>query len=172
MIKEIFKLAREKAPSIIFIDEIDSISGERTSLGVSGEREVQRTFMQLLSEIDGFNNLDNVKVIAATNRLDIIDPALLRPGRFDRLIEVDLPDSFGREQIFRIHTREMKLDAVDFNQLIEKTKDFSGAEIKAICTEAGYFAIRGKRNRVKQTDFLKSLEKLNLVEDGPIGMFG
>lgn len=172
MIKEIFKLAREKAPSIIFIDEIDSISGERVSLGVSGEREVQRTFMQLLSEIDGFNNLDNVKIIAATNRLDIIDPALLRPGRFDRLIEVDLPDSFGREQIFKIHTRNMKLDGVDFKQLIEKTNNFSGAEIKSICTEAGYFAIRNKRNRVKQTDFLKSLEKLNFVEDEPVGMFG
>ena len=172
MVKEIFKLAKEKAPSIIFIDEIDSISGERVNLGVSGEREVQRTFMQLLSEIDGFNNLENVKIIAATNRLDIIDPALLRPGRFDRLIEIDLPDSFGREQIFKIHTRDMKLEGVDFKQLVEKTNNFSGAEIKSICTEAGYFAIRNKRNRVKHIDFLKSLEKLNFVEDEPVGMFG
>lgn len=172
MIKDIFRLAKEKAPSIIFIDEIDAISGERFNIGVSGEREVQRTFMQLLSEIDGFSNLGNVKIIAATNRLDIIDSALLRPGRFDRLVEIPLPDKEGRLQILKIHARNMKFDNVDFNEFLERTKDFTGADIKSICTEAGYSAIRDGRKKVRSTDFLKSIEKINVVEEDYVGMFG
>lgn len=149
LVHEMFELAREKAPSIIFIDELDAIAATRIEIGTSGEREVQRTFMQLLSEIDGFNNLENVKIIGCTNRKDILDPAVLRPGRLDRLIHVGIPDKKGRKEIFKIHTRTMKLDKnIDINLLIEKMDSFSGAEIKAVCTEAGYFVSR--RNKVRE----------------------
>ncbi|MEM4528734.1 MAG: proteasome-activating nucleotidase, partial [Desulfurococcaceae archaeon] len=115
IVKELFNMARRKAPSIIFIDEIDAIAAKRIDIGTSGEREVQRTLMQLLAELDGFRPLDKVKVIAATNRIDILDPAILRPGRFDRIIEVPYPDKNGRIEIFKIHTRKMKIsDDVDF----------------------------------------------------------
>ena len=108
IVKEIFQLAREKSPSIVFIDELDAIAASRIEVGTSGEREVQRTFMQLLAEIDGFNPLDNVKIIGCTNRKDILDSAVLRPGRLDRIIYVDLPDMQGRKQIFGIHSKNMK----------------------------------------------------------------
>lgn len=111
VVRDVFELARKKAPSIVFIDEIDAIGAKRIDLGTSGEREVQRTLMQLLAEIDGFQPLDNVKIIAATNRIDILDPALLRPGRFDRLIEIPLPNIEGRKQILKIYLQKMKIDA-------------------------------------------------------------
>ena len=175
LVRDIFKLARERAPSIIFIDEIDAIAAERVDLGTSGEREVQRTFMQLLTEIDGFNSLDNVKIIAATNRFDILDPAVLRPGRFDRLIDVPLPANDSRLNIFKIHSKKMNLNNVEFDKLIEKTDGFSGAEIKAVCTEAGYFAIRSNRNHIVHDDFVNAVDKLNNVDgedEDYIGMFG
>ncbi|HID40681.1 MAG TPA: AAA family ATPase, partial [Pyrodictium sp.] len=109
IVREVFRLARKKAPSIIFIDEIDAIAAKRVDIGTSGEREIQRTLMQLLAELDGFDPLGDIKVIAATNRIDILDPALLRPGRFDRLIYVPPPDERGRLEIFKIHTKRMKL---------------------------------------------------------------
>ncbi|MET1160234.1 MAG: proteasome-activating nucleotidase [Thermoprotei archaeon] len=161
IVREVFRLAREKAPSIIFIDEIDAIAARRIDIGTSGEREVQRTLMQLLAEIDGFKPLDRVKVIAATNRIDILDPAILRPGRFDRLIEVPLPDFDGRLEIFKIHTRRVKLaDDVDLVELARITEGASGADIKAIVTEAGYFAIREGRSIVTMNDFLKAVKKV------------
>ncbi len=166
IVREVFNLARRKAPSIVFIDEIDSIAARRLDIGTSGEREVQRTLMQLLAELDGFRPLDKVKVIAATNRIDILDPAILRPGRFDRLIEVPLPDLSGRIEIFKVHTRKMKLAKdVDLEELARMTEGASGAEIKAIVTEAGYYAIRDKRRVVNMNDFLKAVRKIMNKKD-------
>ncbi len=161
IVREVFRLARKKAPSIVFIDEIDAIAARRLDVGTSGEREVQRTLMQLLAELDGFKPLDKVKVIAATNRIDILDPAILRPGRFDRLIEVPLPDYGGRIEIFMVHMRRMKLaDDVNIEELARMTDGATGAEIKAICTEAGYNAIRANRRFVTMEDFVKAVKKI------------
>ncbi len=161
IVREVFKYARKKAPAIVFIDEIDAIAARRLDIGTSGEREVQRTLMQLLAEIDGFKPLDKVKIIAATNRIDILDPAILRPGRFDRLIEVPLPDLRGRYEIFKVHTRRMKLaEDVDLYELARITEGATGAEIKAIVTEAGYNAIRNNRRKVNMNDFLEAVRKV------------
>lgn len=161
LVREVFRLARRKAPTIIFIDEIDAIGARRLDLGTSGDREVQRTLVQLLSEMDGFDPLDNVKVIAATNRIDLLDDALLRPGRFDRLIEIPLPDFKGRLEIFRIHTRRMKLaNDVDLEELARMTEGFSGADIKAVTVEAGYNAIRDNRVVVNMSDFIDAVKKI------------
>ncbi|MBN2459374.1 proteasome-activating nucleotidase [Candidatus Woesearchaeota archaeon] len=167
LVKEIFQLAREKAPSIVFIDELDALAAKRVDLGTSGEREVQRTFMQFLAEIDGFKPLANVKIIGCTNRLDILDPAVIRPGRLDRLIEVPLPDDKGLKEIFKIHTEEMTLDRkIKIDALLKKMKGFSGAEVRAVCTEAGYFAIRKNRTKVTQHDFLCAIDKVKNEEEG------
>ena len=161
IVKEVFSLARRKAPAIVFIDEVDAIAAKRIDIGTSGEREVQRTLMQLLAEIDGFRPLDRVKVIAATNRIDILDQAILRPGRLDRLIEIPLPDRQGRYEIFKVHTRRMKLsDDVDLYKLAAMTEGLSGAEIKAIVTEAGYNAIRSGRRVVTREDFEQAVRKV------------
>ena len=173
LVKEIFQLAREKAPSIVFIDEIDSLAAKRIEMGTSGEREVQRTFMQLLAEIDGFNNLGNVKIIAATNRKDILDPAILRPGRLERQLEIKNPDLEGVKEILKIHTKKMNLDKkIKLEELAEKMKGFSGAEIKAVVTEAGYNAIRNKRSKVIKEDFEEAIKKLHKKEEEKITMFG
>mgnify|MGYP000408341218 CR=1 FL=1 len=161
LVREVFELAREKAPTILFIDEIDAIAARRTNTDTSGDREVQRTLMQLLAEMDGFDPRGDVKIIGATNRIDILDPAILRPGRFDRIIEIPLPDFEGRIQIFKIHTRRMKLaDDVDFKKLAETTEGASGADIKAICTEAGMFAIREEKAKVTLEDFERAVAKV------------
>ena len=164
LVKEIFQLAKKKAPAIIFIDEIDALAAKRMEIGTSGEREVNRTFMQLLAEIDGFKNLGNIKVIGATNRKDILDPAVIRPGRLDRLIHVPVPDADGRKQIFKIHTKNMKLDKFSVASILKEMDNFSGAEIKAVCTEAGYFAIREKRTKITKHDFLKAIKKVKQEE--------
>jgi proteasome regulatory subunit len=159
IVREVFRLARKKAPAIIFIDELDAIGAKRLDIGTSGEREVQRTLMQLLAEMDGFNDLYGVRIIAATNRIDILDPALLRPGRFDRVIEIPAPNFEGRIEIFKIHTRRMKLAKdVDFKKLAELTEGFTGADIKAVCTEAGYNALRASRKSVRLKDFIEAIE--------------
>lgn len=161
LVKEIFELAREKQPAIVFIDEIDALAATRMEIGTSGEREVQRTFMQLLAEIDGFKNLDNVKIIGCTNRKDILDPAITRPGRLDRIIRVDHPDKEGRAEIFKIHSASMNLTkSVKPDALVHVMTDFSGAEIKSACTEAGYFAIRRNKHKVSHDDFLNAIEKV------------
>jgi proteasome regulatory subunit len=177
LVKDVFKLAREKAPSIIFIDEIDAIAAKRIDLGTSGEREVQRTFMQLLAELDGFKPLDNVKVIGCTNRIDIMDPAILRPGRLDRLVEVPVPNKEGLKQIFAIHSKNMTLDKkMNEDKLFKLMDGFSGAEVKASCTEAGYFAIRENRTKIIQKDLEEAIRKVKRAEEedraGYIGMFG
>jgi len=165
LVKEIFQLAKEKAPSIIFIDELDAIAAKRIEIGTSGEREVQRTFMQLLAELDGFKPLGNVKVIGCTNRKDILDPAVIRPGRLDRLIEVPIPDIEGIEAIFKIHTQNMKLDKnINKEKLFKLMKEFSGAEIKAVCTEAGYFAIRKKKVTISEKNLLDAIKKVKEEE--------
>ena len=165
LVKEIFELARKKAPSIIFIDELDALAAKRIEVGTSGEREVNRTFMQLLAELDGFEPLDNVKVIGATNRKDILDPAVIRPGRLDRLINIPIPNKEARLEIFKIHSKDMNFDKkFNFEILVSRMEGFSGAEIKAVCTEAGYFAIRDDRIFVKKEDFLKAIEKVKQEE--------
>ena len=161
LVRDLFEVARENQPAVLFIDEIDAIASKRTDSKTSGDAEVQRTMMQLLSEMDGFDERGEVRIIAATNRFDMLDPAILRPGRFDRLIEVPKPNTDGREIIFQIHTRNMNLaDGIDFTELAELTPDASGADIKAMCTEAGMFAIRDDRTEITLNDFLQANEKL------------
>lgn len=170
LVRELFKMATEKAPSIIFVDELDAIGAKRTEASTSGDREVQRTLMQLLAEMDGFNVRNNVRFIGATNRLDIIDPAMLRPGRFDRLIEVYLPDFDARKSIFAIHTRNMNVHKeVKIKDMANLTEGASGADIKSICTEAGMFAIRENRGKVLKTDFEQAVNKvLKAKEEGGV----
>ena len=153
MVRELFSLAKDRAPAIIFLDEIDAIGAKRLDSATSGDREVQRTLMQLLSELDGFDALDNVKIIAATNRPDILDDALLRPGRFDRIVEIPIPDEKGRESILKINIPRMSTTKVNINRLVTITKGFSGADLKAVCIEAGMVAIRDERNKVSNDDF-------------------
>ncbi|MFX1261415.1 MAG: proteasome-activating nucleotidase [Promethearchaeota archaeon] len=161
LVREIFMLAKEKAPAIVFVDELDAVGSHRLDIATSGDREVQRTLMQLLSELDGFENRGQVAVLGATNRPDILDPALLRPGRFDRIIEFPFPDDDSRTEIFKIHTRGMNLDSkLDFTKLVSATAGKTGADIKAICTEAGMFAIRESRVCVRQDDFSKAIAKI------------
>ena len=167
MVRELFQLARAKAPSIVFIDEIDAVGGRRGDISVSGEREVQRTLLQLLSELDGFDSRGDVKIIGATNRIDLLDPALLRPGRFDRVIEIPAPDAKGRESIFKIHISRMNVSKeVSMKELADITDGATGAEIKAICTEAGLFAIRNDRDMITKSDFSKAIDKLLKREGG------
>ncbi|MEK6892124.1 MAG: AAA family ATPase [Nanoarchaeota archaeon] len=177
LVKEIFEFARKKAPAIVFIDELDALAAKRVEVGTSGEREVNRTFMQLLAELDGFKPLGNVKIIGATNRKDILDTAIIRPGRLDRLIHIPIPSKESRADIFKIHSKNMTFDkSVAPEIIVERMEGFSGAEIKAVCTEAGYFAIRENREFVKREDFLKAIDKVKLDEKAEgedyMGMFG
>ena len=173
LVKDIFDLAREKAPAIVFIDEIDSLAAKRIEMGTSGEREVQRTFMQLLAEIDGFNNLGDVKIIAATNRVDILDPAITRPGRLERSIEIGTPDADGIAEILGIHTKRMPLEKVNTARIAGLMEGFSGAQIKAVCTEAGYHAIRDGRSKVFESDFESAIERVRDIDDDSYpAMFG
>lgn len=161
IVRDVFDMAKEKSPAIIFIDEIDAIGTKRVGSNEGADREVQRTLMQLLAELDGFESRGDVGIIGATNRPDILDEALLRPGRFDRTIEVPNPVKESREKIFRIHTSRMKLaENIDFDEISEITEGFSGADLKAVCTEAGMFAIRSERKEVISKDFLDAIDKI------------
>ena len=165
LVRGVFELAKEKSPSIIFIDEIDAIAAKRLKSSTSGDREVQRTLMQLLAEMDGFEARGDVGIVAATNRPDILDPALLRPGRFDRFIEVPVPNEDGRREILKIHTKNMVMEEdVDLDLISALTDGASGADVKAICTEAGMFAIREERPIVNINDFLDAVDKIMGVE--------
>jgi len=169
IVREIFYMARKRAPSIIFIDELDAVASRRLDIATSGDREVQRTLMQLLSQLDGFDPRGDVRIIAATNRPDILDVALLRPGRFDRIIELPYPDKDAREIIFKIHMQPMNFTSdVDLSYLAIKTAGATGADIKAICTEAGMFAIRELRDIVEHKDFEKAITKVlgSLTDSG------
>ncbi|MHA2362925.1 MAG: proteasome-activating nucleotidase [Candidatus Hodarchaeales archaeon] len=165
LVRELFQYARKKAPAIIFIDELDAIGAQRLDIATGGDREVQRTFMQLLSEMDGFSARGNIKIIGATNRVDILDPALLRAGRFDRHVEIPAPNEEGREEIFKIHTQKMNLDGISYKELSILSDGLNGAEIKAVCTEAGMEAIRERRTSVTFNDFVNALPKVNAKKE-------
>ncbi len=173
LVRDVFNIAREKAPSIVFIDEIDAVGSRRTYDGTTGSSEVNRTMVQLLAELDGFDTRGDVRIVAATNRIDLLDPALLRPGRFDRIIEIPSPDAEGRKEILTIHTRNMKLEHVDFEELVKITDGLNGAELKAMVTEAGMFVIRRKGRAVTMQDFMDAYNKLIVKEkkEEVAGMF-
>ena len=178
MVRELFALARKKAPCIIFIDEIDAIGSKRLDSSTSGDREVQRTLMQLLSELDGFESLENVKVIAATNRPELLDKALLRPGRFDRIVEIPLPGIEGREAIFKVHAKKMPLDKnVDFAKLSIITDGYSGAEIKAVTIDVGMNAISEGVTKCKMSHFKEAISSIDakrkgVKNNGPDRLYG
>ncbi|WOF15598.1 proteasome-activating nucleotidase [Methanoplanus sp. FWC-SCC4] len=168
LVRDLFTLARERSPAIVFIDEIDSIGSMRTQDGTSGSAEVQRTLMQLLAEMDGFDNRGNVRIMAATNRVDMLDPALLRPGRFDRILEVSLPDESARLEILKIHSSKLNMKNVDLLDLVKLTENTTGAEIQAICREAGMIAVRKDLNYVTMKNFedaVLKVRKKNKTED-------
>ncbi|MCD6110960.1 MAG: proteasome-activating nucleotidase [Thermoplasmata archaeon] len=161
LVRELFQLAREKAPSIVFLDELDAIAHRREDETTSADREVQRTLMQLLAEMDGFDTLGNVRIIGATNRPEVLDRAILRPGRIDRVIWIPLPDETGREEILKIYLKRMNLSRdVNMERLVHLTDGFSGADIKALCTEAGMMAIRRRRYKVRMKDFQDAVLKI------------
>lgn len=178
LVREVFEMARKKAPSIVFIDELDAIAAKRLNDTNGADREVQRTLMQLLAEMDGFDERGDVRIIAATNRSDVLDPAILRPGRFDRVITVPMPDVESRENILQIHTRNMAVsDNIDFKKLAKLTEGASGADLSAIAMEAGMLAVRNDKGSVETDDFLKAVDKVmnsgnESVEIQPEGMFG
>ena len=166
LVRDLFQVARDHEPAVLFIDEIDAIASKRTESKTSGDAEVQRTMMQLLSEMDGFEDRGEIRIIAATNRFDMLDRAILRPGRFDRLIEVPKPDHEGRKRIFEIHTRDMTVtDDLEYDALAAMAEGASGADIRATCTEAGMFAIRDDRTGVRMSDFRQAWQKVSADED-------
>eukprot|EP00123_Amoebidium_parasiticum_P015212 comp22836_c3_seq1/m.35947 comp22836_c3_seq1/g.35947 ORF comp22836_c3_seq1/g.35947 comp22836_c3_seq1/m.35947 type:complete len:440 (-) comp22836_c3_seq1:45-1364(-) len=174
LVRELFRVAEDHAPSIVFIDEIDAVGTKRYDSNSGGEREIQRTMLELLNQLDGFDSRGDVKVIMATNRIETLDPALIRPGRIDRKIEFPLPDEKTKRRIFGIHTSRMTLaDDVDLEELIMAKDDLSGADIKAICTEAGLLALRERRMKVNHEDFVKSKENVlyRKQENTPEGMY-
>jgi len=164
IIREMFGYARDHEPCVIFMDEIDAIGGKRLGNGQSADREIQRTLMELLNQLDGFSELGRVKVIMATNRPDVLDPALLRPGRLDRKIEIGLPNEAARLEILKIHSAKLTKPAeLDFEPIIKMSDEFNGADLRNICTEAGMFAIGDDRDYVLQEDFMKAVRK---IKDG------
>ena len=166
LVRDLFELAAEREPAVIFIDEIDAVAAKRTDSKTSGDAEVQRTMMQLLSEMDGFDERGEIRIMAATNRFDMLDEAILRPGRFDRLIEVPKPGVEGRERILEIHTEDMNVDDdVDLSAVAADLEDKSGADIASLATEAGMFAIRDDRTAVRRGDFEDALEKLEDADE-------
>eukprot|EP01091_Cochliopodium_minus_P013675 TRINITY_DN4457_c0_g2_i1.p1 TRINITY_DN4457_c0_g2~~TRINITY_DN4457_c0_g2_i1.p1 ORF type:complete len:389 (+),score=118.04 TRINITY_DN4457_c0_g2_i1:27-1193(+) len=161
MIREMFGYARDHEPCVIFMDEIDAIGGKRFSQGTSADREIQRTLMELLNQMDGFDVLGKVKIIMATNRPDVLDPALLRPGRLDRKIEIPLPNETARLDILKIHSLKIeKQGEIDYDSVAKLSEGFNGADLRNICTEAGLFAIRAERDYVINEDFMKAVRKI------------
>jgi 26S proteasome regulatory subunit T5 len=170
IVRDAFALAREKAPTIIFIDELDAIGTKRFDSGANNDREVQRTMLELLNQLDGFSSDTRVKVIAATNRPDILDPALLRSGRLDRKIEFPIPNEEARMQVLQIHTRKMNCSRkdIDFKELARSTEDFNCAQVKAVCVEGGMCALRRNSKIIVHEDFVEGIsvvlskKKMNL----------
>ena len=161
LIREMFTYAKNHQPCIIFIDEIDAIGGRRLSDGTSSDREIQRTLMELLSQMDGFDPLGQVKTIMATNRPDTLDPALLRPGRLDRKVEIPLPNEAARMDILKIHALKVnKQGEINLEAVAKICEEFNGADLRNVCTEAGMFAIRGDRDYVVEEDFFKAARKI------------
>ncbi|CAF0775636.1 unnamed protein product [Adineta steineri] len=161
MIREMFAYAKDHQPCIIFMDEIDAIGGRRFSEGTSADREIQRTLMELLNQMDGFDTLGKVKIIMATNRPDTLDPALMRPGRLDRKIEIPLPNEQARLDIIKIHAAPIaKRGDIDYEAIVKLSDGFNGADMRNVCTEAGMFAIRAERDYVQEDDFSKAVRKV------------
>lgn len=174
LVRELFRMAEEHSPSIIFIDEIDAVGTKRYDSNSGGEREIQRTMLELLNQLDGFDSRGDVKVVMATNRMEALDPALIRPGRIDRKIEFPLPTEATKRRIFKIHTGKMNLaDDVDLEDYVTSKNELSGADIKAICTEAGLLALRERRMRVTNEDFVKAKENVlyRKKEQTPEGLY-
>merc|ERR1712226_983502 len=174
LVRELFRVAEEHAPSIVFMDEIDAVGTKRYDSNSGGEREIQRTMLELLNQLDGFDSRGDVKVIMATNRIDSLDPALIRPGRIDRKIEFPLPDEKTKRRIFGIHTGKMSLaDDVDLEEYVTSKDSLSGADIKAICTEAGLLALRERRMKVTNEDFKSAKENVlyRKKENMPEGLY-
>jgi 26S proteasome regulatory subunit T4 len=162
LIREMFGYAKEHEPCIIFMDEIDAIGGRRFSEGTSADREIQRTLMELLNQMDGFDYLGKTKIIMATNRPDTLDPALLRPGRLDRKIEIPLPNEQGRLEILKIHSDPIaKHGEIDYEAVVKLSDGFNGADLRNVCTEAGMFAIRDDRDFITQDDLMKAVRKVS-----------
>jgi proteasome regulatory subunit len=167
LVRDLFELAEQREPAVIFIDEIDAVASKRTDSKTSGDAEVQRTMMQLLSEMDGFDDRGEIRLMAATNRFDMLDEAILRPGRFDRLIEVPKPELEGRVRILEIHVQNMNVaDDIDFREFAADLEGYSGAEIASLTTEAGMFAIRDDRTEVRRADFEAAREKIEGTDEG------
>jgi 26S proteasome regulatory subunit T4 len=165
VIREMFNYARDHQPCVIFMDEIDAIGGRRFSEGTSADREIQRTLMELLNQLDGFDELGKVKLIMATNRPDVLDPALLRPGRLDRKLEIALPNEQGRLDILKIHASKLtKHGDIDYEAVVKLSDGFNGADLRNVCTEAGLFAIRDERDYATHDDFMKAVRKLSEVK--------
>ncbi len=174
LVRELFRVAEDMSPSIVFIDEIDAIGTKRYDSNSGGEKEIQRTMIELLTQMDGFEARGDVKVIMATNKIETLDPALLRPGRIDRKIEFPLPDVKTKRHIFGIHTSRMNLsEDVNMEEFVMAKDELSGADIKALCTEAGLLALRERRMQVTHDDFSKAKEKVlyKKKEGVPEGMF-
>ncbi|KAM0674377.1 ATPase of 26S proteasome regulatory subunit 4 [Gurleya vavrai] len=174
LVREMFKVADQNAPSIVFIDEIDAIGRKRNDDSSGGSKEIQRTMLELLNQLDGFDKRNDIKVIMATNRIECLDPALIRPGRIDRKIEFSMPDIATKKRIFEIHTNKMTLDStVSIDSLITSKEDLSGADIKAICSEAGMIALRERRRDVCMKDFVAAREKVLFTKRGnlPPGLY-
>jgi 26S proteasome regulatory subunit T5 len=161
LVRDAFALAKEKGNAIIFIDELDAVGAKRHDSEMSGDREVQRTMLELLNQMDGFSSTDTIKVIAATNRVDILDPALLRSGRLDRKIELPMPTEEARSRILQIHSRKMTVSAgVNFDELARMTPDFNGAQLKAVCVEAGMLALRRDATELCHEDFVEGIAEV------------
>lgn len=161
LVRDAFALAKEKAPTIIFIDELDAIGTKRFDSDTTGDREVQRTMLELLNQLDGFSSDDRIKIIAATNRVDILDPALLRSGRLDRKIEFPMPNEESRARIMQIHARKMNVSSdVNYDELARCCEDFNGAQCKAICVEAGMLALRRSASIITHEDFMEGIHEV------------
>jgi 26S proteasome regulatory subunit T5 len=167
LVRDCFALAKEKAPAIIFIDELDAVGTKRFDSEKSGDREVQRTMLELLNQLDGFASDDRIKVLAATNRVDVLDPALLRSGRLDRKIEFPLPNEEARAQILKIHSRKMTVDdAVNWPELARSTDEFGGAQLKAVCVEAGMIALRMGKNKISHEHYVDAIAEVQAKKKG------
>lgn len=172
LVRDAFKLGKEKAPAIIFIDELDAIGTKRFDSDQSGDREVQRTMLELLNQLDGFEVKDDIKVIAATNRVDTLDPALLRSGRIDRKVEFPMPDESSRARIIQIHSRKMNVsEGVNFEELARCTDDFNGAQLKAVAVEAGMQALRHERESIHHEDFMEGINQVQAKKKSTLNYY-
>merc|ERR1712159_439537 len=174
MVRELFRVADEHAPTIVFIDEIDAVGSKRYDSTSGGTQEIQRTMLELLNQLDGFDERTDVKVIMATNKIESLDPALIRPGRIDRKIEFPLPDIKTKRHIFQIHTSKMNLsDDVNLEEFVMSKDTLSGADIKAMCTEAGLLALRERRMKVSKAEFKKARDYVMYKKKGgaPEGLY-